>query len=142
MSLLVARMSFHGLRREGWGAWISGLSSMMSVRGEWEGDEVENGERAGSPDPFLSRDLSLRKCDEVAPDAADEGRCTGPPSTGDEEVGKDEGTGPSTRQSELRERGCEAAPDGSKLGTFRAFVCACSGVTLPARPDALEKGWE
>jgi len=124
ISLLVARMSFHGLSREGWGAWISGLSSIMSVRGGW-GGELENGKRAASPDPFVSCDLgslSLRRCDEVAPDAAEEGRCAGAPSTGDEEIGKDEGTGTPTLQSELPERSGEAAPGGSKLGSFRAFV--------------------
>jgi len=98
---------------------------MMSVRVVL-GGELENGKRVGSPGPFVSCDLgslSLKSRDEVAPDAADEGRFAGPPSTGDEEVGMDDdGAGPPTLQSELRERDCEAPPDGSKLGAFRAFV--------------------
>ena len=118
-------MSFHGLSREGWGAWISGLSSMISVRVGW-GGELENGNRVASPGPLVSCDwgsLSLKSRDEVAPDAADEGRCVGPPCTGDEEVGMEEdGAGPPTLHSELRERNCEAPPDGSKFGAFRAFV--------------------
>src|SRR5258708_5747644 len=97
---------------------------MMSVRGGW-GGELENGKRAASPGPFVSCDLGsllLRMCDEVAPDAGDKGRCAGLPSTGDEEVGKDEGTDAPTLHSELRAQSCEAAPGGSKLGSFRGFV--------------------
>jgi hypothetical protein len=98
---------------------------MMSVRVGW-GGELENGKRVASPGPFVSCDLgslSLRSRDVVAPDAADEGRCAGPPCTGDEEDGiEDDGVDPPSLQSELRERNCEAPPDGSKPGAFRAFV--------------------
>lgn len=79
----------------------------------------------------------------MAPDAADEGRFVGPPSTGDEEVGMDDdGVDAPTLQSELRERDCEAPPDGSKFGALRVFVWACSGVAFPVTPAALAYGLE
>lgn len=98
---------------------------MMSVR-VGLGGELEYVKRVASPGPFVSCDLgslSLKSRDEVAPDAADEGRFVGPPSTGDEEVGMDDDeVDAPTLQSELRERDCEAPPDGSKFGALRAFV--------------------